>query len=69
MENRENKFTHETKKDIHESDKNHLIDAYHAACEVAKEYKWYEIQCVKESQIRTIEDIHEEIFAEVKKHI
>ena len=46
-----------------------MIDAYHAACEVAKEYKWYEIQCVKESQIRTIEDIHEEIFAEVNKHI
>ena len=69
MENRENKFTHETKKDIHESDKNHLIDAYHAACEVAKEYDWYEIQCVKEDTIRTIEDIHEEIFAEVKKHI
>ena len=69
MENRENKFTHETKKDIHESDKNHLIDAYHAACEVAKEYHWYEIQCVKEDKIRTIEDIHEEIFEEVKKHI
>ena len=27
MANRENKFTHGAKKDIHESDKNHLIDA------------------------------------------
>ena len=69
MKNRENKFTHDTKKDIHESDKNHLIDAYHAACEVAKDYKWNEIKCVKDDKIRTIEDIHEQIYAEVKKYI
>ena len=69
MANRENKFTHNTKKDIHESVENHLKDAYSAACEVAKEYKWYEIQCVKEGKIRTIEDIHEQIYEEIKKHI
>ena len=69
IKNRENKFTHDTKKDIHESDKNHLIDAYHAACEVAKEYNWCEVQCVKNNGIRSIEDIHEEIYQEVKKHI
>ena len=67
MANRENKFTHEAKKDIHESDKNHLIDAYSAACDVAKEYNWYEIKCVKDNKIRTIEDIHEEIYNEIKK--
>jgi dTMP kinase len=67
--NRENKFTHSSKKDIHESDKNHLIDAYSAACDVAKEYNWYEVKCVKDDKIRTIEDIHEEIYNEIKKHI
>ena len=41
--NRDNKFTHCSKKDIHESDKNHLIDAYSAACDVAKDYNWYEV--------------------------
>ena len=56
-------------KDIHESDKNHLIDAYNAACDVAKDYNWYEIHCVKNNEIRTIEDIHEEIYKEIKKHI
>ena len=66
MENRENKFTHDTKKDIHESDKGHLMDAYEAACEVAKTYDWYEIKCVKDNEIRTIEDIHEEIYNEIK---
>lgn len=69
MKNRENKFTHDTQKDIHESDKSHLTDAYHAACEVAKDYHWYEVQCVKNNAIRTIEDIHEEIYKEVKKHM
>ena len=67
--NRDNKFTHNSKKDIHESDKNHLMDAYSAACDVAKDYNWYEVKCVKDDKIRTIEDIHEEIYNEIKKHI
>lgn len=69
MKNRENKFTHETKKDIHESNKEHLIDAYDAACKVAKKYGWNEIQCVKDDKIRTIEDIHEEIYNAIKDEV
>lgn len=69
MKERENKFTHSDKKDIHESDKNHLIDAYNAACDVSKDYSWFEIKCVKDNKIKTIEDIHEEIYKEIKKHI
>ena len=69
IKNRENKFTHQAQKDIHESDLNHLIDAYHAACDVAKEYNWFEIHCMKDGELRAIEDIHEEIYNEVKKHI
>ena len=69
MKDRENKFTHQDKKDIHERDINHLKDAYEAACDVSKKYNWYEIKCVKNNEIRTIEDIHQEIYNEVKKHI
>lgn len=69
MQNRENKFTHEAKKDIHESDKNHLENAYSAAVYVAKKYNWTEIKCVKDNKIRTIEDIHEEIYNKIKEHI
>ena len=69
IENRENKFSHTTKKDIHESDKNHLTDAYNAACDVAKEYNWHEIHCVKDKKLRSIEDIHEEIYKQIRKHI
>ena len=67
MENRENKFTHAEKKDIHERNSAHIKDSYEAACEVAKKYDWYEVACIRENQIRTIEDIHEEIYQEIKK--
>ena len=67
MKNRENKFSHSAEKDIHERDKNHLQDSYNAACWVAKKYGWYEVNCIKENKLRTIEDIHEEIYKEVKK--
>ncbi len=69
MENRENKITHEAKKDIHERDKNHLLDAYNAACSLVEKYNWHEVKCVENEEIRTIEDIHEEIFEELKKHL
>ncbi len=69
MKNRENKFTHEQAKDIHEKDSNHLRDSYNAACSLVDKYDWYEVKCVKDNKIRTIEDIHEEIYEEVKKYI
>lgn len=69
MKNRENKITHEQKKDIHEKDKQHLVDAYEAACSLVDKYNWYEIKCVKDKKIRSIEDIHEEIYNEIKKYI
>ena len=69
MEGRENKITHDQQKDIHESDVNHIIDAYNAACELADRYGWFKINCIKDEQIRSIEDIHEEIHNEVLKNI
>ena len=69
MENRENKITHGEKKDIHESNKQHLQDAYNEACKLVKKYNWCEIKCVKDGKIRTIDDIHEEIFRKVVEYI
>jgi dTMP kinase len=65
MKNRDNKITHETKKDIHESNPEYLKESYSAACELSKEYNWYEIHCVKDGEIRTIDNINDEIFNEV----
>ena len=66
MKNRENKFTPEAQKDIHERDKNHIIDSYNAACDVAQKYNWVTIDCIKDDKIRTIEEIHEDIFKQIK---
>lgn len=69
MKDRENKFTHTTTKDIHERDAGHITDSFHAACDVASKYNWKTIECVKEGKLRTIEDIHSEIYEELKNHI
>jgi dTMP kinase len=69
MEKRENKFTHTEQKDIHERDRQHIVDSYNAACDLVSKYHWHEVKCIENDRIRTVEDIHEEIFAEVKKHI
>ena len=69
IKNRENKFTHNSQKDIHERDEKHLQDAYNAACSLVDAYDWKEINCVRNNKIRTREDIHEEIYNIVFKEI
>ena len=69
MENRKNKITHEEKKDIHERNPEHMKDAYIEACKLSIKYNWKEIKCVKDEKIRSIEDIHEEIYNELIKHL
>lgn len=69
MQNRANKITHEEKKDIHERDKEHLKDSYNEACKLVQKYNWFEIKCVKDGNIRTIDDIHEEIYKEIQKYL
>ena len=67
IKNRKNKFDENAKKDIHESDKKHLIDSYEAACQVAQDYKWCEIKCIASDKIRKKEDIGDEIFRLVEE--
>ena len=69
IKNRENKFSHTEKKDIHERNKQHLIDSYNSACSLVNEYNWNEIKCVKDGEIRTREDIHNEIYKIVYEEI
>lgn len=69
IENRINKFSHETTKDIHERNKEHIQESYNAACSLIEKYDWYEIKCVKNNIIRTIEDINEEIYNELLRNI
>ena len=69
IKDRENKFTHQSQKDIHEKDENHLLNSYNAACSLVNAYDWHEVKCVKNDEIRTIDDIHEEIYQEIKRFI
>jgi len=69
IKNRENKFSHTDKKDIHERDKTHLLDSYNAACELVDKYNWCEIKCTNKGVLRTIEDIHEDIYNEIRKEL
>lgn len=69
IENRKNKFDSNLPKDIHERNKVHLEESYEAACEVAKDYGWTEIKCVKNGELRAKEEIGEEIFKIVQEII
>ena len=55
-----------TKADIHEKDMDYLATCRETGRAAAKFYNWTIIDCVKDGQMRSIEDIHEEIYAKVR---
>ena len=55
-----------TKADIHEKDMQYLATCREMGRAAANYYGWHVISCVKDGQMRSIEDIHEEIYALVK---
>ena len=69
MENRKNKITGDDKKDIHESDIDYLRKSYNNALYIANKYNWKKIDCVKDGKLRSIDDIHDEIYNIVKQSI
>ncbi|HSQ89867.1 thymidylate kinase [Romboutsia sp.] len=62
MENRKNKITGESKKDIHESDIKYLEKSYNNSLDIVDKYNWNKIKCVENDNLRSIESIHEEIY-------
>ena len=69
MKERANKITGSMEKDIHEKDKNHLINSYESAVYVAEKFGWKRVKCVKDDVLRTIEDIHGEILERTLKEL
>lgn len=69
MASRKNKFTGEMKKDIHESDLNHLKDSHKNALKICEKYGWKRIECIDENGLKSIEEIHEQIYEIVSKLI
>ncbi len=69
MANRANKITGGEQKDIHERDPQHLDKAYNNAMEIAELAGWEKIACAYGENIRTIDDISDEIYKKVKMTI
>ena len=67
MKYRTNKITGDIKKDIHEKDEKYLKKAHNTAKELAKKYNWTVIDCIKDSEIKQIEEINDEIMQKIKK--
>lgn len=51
-----------THADIHEQDMNYLATCRRTGRAAANYYGWKVIQCVKDGRMRSVEDIHEEIY-------
>lgn len=56
-----------TSADIHEQDMAYLATCRESGRAAAGFYGWTVIECVRDGSMRTIEDIHDEIFAHVSK--
>lgn len=69
MKDRNNKITGESELDIHERDTDYLQKSYDNALDVAKRFNWTVIDCVKDGEIRTPEDINDEIYSIIKDSI
>ena len=54
-----------TSADIHEKDMEYLATCRRTGRAAAKYYGWTVIECVRDGQMRSIEDIHEEIYRHV----
>lgn len=69
MKDRANKITGESKKDIHESNKEFLINSYNNALYIADKYSWSKVNCTEGEAIKTIDEIHEDVYKTVKSII
>ena len=67
MLNRKNKFTGKDDKDIHEKNMNYLVDSYNNACKIADKYNWIRINCISNNNIKSIEQIHNDIYKNILK--
>ena len=56
-----------TKADIHEKDTRYLATCRECGRDAAAFYGWKVIQCVRDGAMRSVEDIHNEIYAAVRQ--
>ncbi len=66
LQKRDNKATGREEKDIHEKSDDFLLNSYKNACRLAAEYGWHSVDCVREGGLRSVQEIHEEVYALVQ---
>lgn len=69
IENRQNKFTNESKKDIHESNFEYLMNAYSNVEFLTEKYGFKRIECVENENLKTIEEINDILYENIKKYL
>ena len=69
MANRNNKIDGSMKKDIHEINEDYLKKSYKNATKISQKFNWYEVECVENNRIKSIEEINDEIFKKIEKLI
>ncbi|MGI6677948.1 MAG: dTMP kinase [Dehalobacterium sp.] len=69
MDKRKNKCIGGMEQDIHEQNKAYLESSYENALYVAKKYNWLRVSCVEGDRLRSIEEIHEDVYRYAKKLI
>lgn len=66
MKDRLNKASGGSEKDIHENDFSYLEKSYKNAVFTAEKFGWRRISCVEDGKVRSVEDIHGDIYSAVK---
>ncbi len=62
MKGRENKITHEEKKDIHEKNREFLVRSYENSMFLSEKYGWIKIECCDQNgSMKSIDEIHKTI--------
>lgn len=67
--NRRNKITGAMEKDIHERDTVYLEQSYKGSLWLSETYGWHKIPCVANGKIRSIDDIHNDIYDVVSSYL
>lgn len=57
----------ESEQDIHERNQKYLAECYTNACGIAERYQWQQVNCIDQDRLKTIDEVHNEIYELVKK--
>ena len=55
--------------DIHERDEDYLRSCRESARQIARELRWSVVDCARDGAVRTVEDIHREVWQRVRPYL